>query len=176
MLDRLVKGHRHADTIAVAAHCRAIGLPLSPTFVAFTPWTTVDSYCAWLEELARLDLVHAVAPIQYAIRLLVPEGSLMLELEDMRACMRRFDPSSLTHIWTHPDPRVDALQQDVQKLLEGTTAPGDQPRATLFAAVRARAYAAAGRLPPEIPLIARAIPYWTSLGTVEQSPRQSRWL
>ena len=70
-----------------------------------------------LAEIARLDLVAAVSPIQYAIRLLIPQASRMLELEDIARASRRFDPQSLTHVWGHADPRVDALQQDLERLV-----------------------------------------------------------
>ena len=55
----------------------------------FTPWTTLDGYCDLLHTVQRLDLVDAVAPVQYAIRLLVPEGSLLLDLPDVRARLGR---------------------------------------------------------------------------------------
>ena len=41
----------------------------------------------------------------------------MLELAEMRACAGAFDPVSLTHPWTHPDPAVDALQAEVAALV-----------------------------------------------------------
>ena len=52
-----------------------------PTFVAFHPWLTLDGYCDLLECLQDLDLVDHVAPIQLAIRLLIPRGSRLLELD-----------------------------------------------------------------------------------------------
>ncbi|HET7619985.1 MAG TPA: CUAEP/CCAEP-tail radical SAM protein, partial [Vicinamibacterales bacterium] len=85
VLARLEKGHTRADFERVAARFAEIDLALSPTFVAFTPWTTLQTYCDLLQTIDRLGLVGAVAPVQYAIRLLVPEGSRMLELPDMRA-------------------------------------------------------------------------------------------
>ena len=60
-------------------------MTLVPTFVAFHPWLTLDGYCDLLDTIAELDLVDHVAPIQLAIRLLVPEGSRLLELDEMRA-------------------------------------------------------------------------------------------
>ncbi len=42
VLARLDKGHTRADVIAVAGHLRTLGLTLNPTFVAFTPWTTLE--------------------------------------------------------------------------------------------------------------------------------------
>ena len=53
------------------ARCRAAGLTLSPTFVAFTPWTTLDGYAEFLDDVEALDLVEHVAPVQWTIRLLV---------------------------------------------------------------------------------------------------------
>ena len=158
VLGNLEKGHTHADFVAVVEHCRSIGLTLSPTFVAFTPWTTIDSYVAMLREIERLALVPAVSPIQYAIRLLIPEGSRMLELADVRAVIAAFNPASLAHTWHHPDPRVDALQQDLERLV-GTRI--NAARDEVFTRVWEVAHAAAGALPPpRAPLLSRAaVPY-----------------
>ena len=43
VLAKLEKGHTRADVVAVVARCRALGPGLSPTFIAFTPWTTLAS-------------------------------------------------------------------------------------------------------------------------------------
>jgi radical SAM superfamily enzyme YgiQ (UPF0313 family) len=158
VLEQLRKGHTFADFELVVARCQALGLPLSPTFVAFTPWTTIDGYIWMLHEIARLDLVAALSPIQYAIRLLVPQGSLMLELAGVRDVIERFDGRSLTHVWRHRDPRVDALQQDVERLVGAQV---NAPRDEMFARVWALAHEAAGRLAPTLePLPSRAtVPY-----------------
>jgi radical SAM superfamily enzyme YgiQ (UPF0313 family) len=158
VLGELEKGHTHADFVEVVRHCQSIGLALSPTFVAFTPWTTLDGYWGQLREIERLGLVSAISPIQYAIRLLIPQGSRMLELEAVRARVGRFDPTSLTHIWQHADPRVDALQQQLEALVGSRL---NAPRDGVFAGVWDIAHAAAGVLPPaREPLLARAaVPY-----------------
>ncbi len=116
VLEKLEKGHTRADFERVVTLCREAGLTLTPTFVSFTPWTTMASYLDLLHEIDRLDLVDHVAPIQLAIRLLIPQGSRMLELEDVRAITAPFDPASLTYPWRHPDPRVDALQAEVTRI------------------------------------------------------------
>jgi hypothetical protein len=158
VLAKLEKGHTHADFVGVVEHCQSIGLALTPTFVAFTPWTTLEGYCGQLREIERLDLVAAVSPIQYVIRLLIPQGSRMLELEDVRALIDRFDPTSLTHVWRHPDPRVDALQQQLEQLVGSRV---NAPRDELFGRVWDLAHAAAGvPAPAREPLPSRAtIPY-----------------
>jgi len=111
------KGHTREDFFEAVGLCRAAGVTLVPTFVAFHPWLSLESYCDLLDTIARLDLVDHVAPIQLAIRLLVPEGSRLLMLEDMRAHVGPFDPATLTYRWAHPDPRVDVLQRDVTALV-----------------------------------------------------------
>ncbi len=131
VLARLEKGHTRADFERAVALCRETGLALAPTFVAFTPWTTPACYLDLLREIDRLDLVDSVAPIQLAIRLLIPQGSRMLELPDVRAVTSAFDPASLTYPWAHPDPAVDALHAAVAaivgRLAERRSAGGLRP-------------------------------------------------
>jgi hypothetical protein len=61
--------------------------------------------------------VDHVGPIQLAIRLLIPQGSRMLELDDVRAVVGPFNRGSLTYPWHHPDPRVDALQAELLRVV-----------------------------------------------------------
>ena len=44
ILERLDKGHTRADFLAVARNFRELGMVLHPTFVPFTPWTTLEGY------------------------------------------------------------------------------------------------------------------------------------
>ncbi|HKE82385.1 MAG TPA: CUAEP/CCAEP-tail radical SAM protein [Vicinamibacterales bacterium] len=117
VLVRLQKGHTRADFIAAVEICRSAGVALAPTFVPFTPWTTIDGYRELLTYIATLDLVEAVAPIQLAIRLLVTAESKLLELADIRDAVDPFDPTSLTFPWRHRDNQVDRLQQDVMRIV-----------------------------------------------------------
>ena len=158
VLGKLEKGHTRADFEAVVDAFADARLTLSPTFVAFTPWTTLEGYCELLHTIDRLELVAAVAPIQYAIRLLIPQGSRMLELEDVRSRITHFDPRSLTHGWRHADPRVDELQRDLETIAGSNL---NAPRAEMFERVWNLAHEAAGLVPPAPkPLAARAtVPY-----------------
>jgi len=117
VLAKLDKGHTRADFQRAVALCRDAGVALAPTFVPFTPWTTIASYLDLLHTIDRLQLVEHVAPIQLAIRLLIPQGSRMLELEEIRAVTGEFDPRSLIYPWIHADPAVDALQAELTKLV-----------------------------------------------------------
>jgi radical SAM superfamily enzyme YgiQ (UPF0313 family) len=158
VLERLAKGHTREDFARVVALCAQAGVPLVPTFVAFTPWTTIEGYCDLLQAIDRLGLVEHVAPIQLAIRLLITDGSRLLALDDVRAVTRGFDAASLTHRWVHPDPRVDALQARLAALVGAHVTAS---REELFARAWAEAHDAAGlriaRQPP--PVVRAAIPY-----------------
>lgn len=159
VLAKLEKGHTRADFERAVDLCRKVGLTLIPTFVAFTPWTTLAGYCALLQEIDRLDLVDHVAPIQLTIRLLIPESSRLLEIADVRAVCRGFDPSSLIYPWTHPDPRVDALHKELAALV-GVKLTAS--RRDVFEAVWQRAHEAAQLSPPRPQAAAlprAAIPY-----------------
>jgi radical SAM superfamily enzyme YgiQ (UPF0313 family) len=161
VLAKLEKGHTRADFIAAAAACRDAGLTLVPTFVAFTPWTTIDGYIDLLNVVQNLELTGHVAPIQWGIRLLVTWESRLLELDDIRAGIGPFDSKTLTYPWKHRDPRVDQLQEQVMKLA-GNAMTGS--RDDHFVVVRELAHAArgAGKTSRSIDLVLpsrAAIPY-----------------
>jgi radical SAM superfamily enzyme YgiQ (UPF0313 family) len=129
VLRRLRKGHTRNDFVRAVALCRAAGVTLAPTFVPFTPWTTLEGYGDLISTIEQLDLIEEVAPIQLAIRLLVTSESALLELEDIRTQIDAFDPVSLTYPWRHRHSRVDDLQQQIMSLV-GTSA--ERPRADVF--------------------------------------------
>jgi radical SAM superfamily enzyme YgiQ (UPF0313 family) len=142
VLGKLQKGHTRADFRRAVELCRAAGVALAPTFVPFTPWTTVEGYADLLQEIERLDLVEAVAPIQLAIRLLVTAESKLLELPDIRDLVEPFDSASLTWPWRHPDPRVDALQGAIMRIAGSRIS-----RTEAFSAITASVYALRGLTP-----------------------------
>jgi len=150
ILRLLDKNHSSADFDRAVALTRAAGIALAPTFVAFTPWTTLEGTLALLERLVALRLVASVPPIQLSIRLLVPEGSWLLKLPGFREALMPFDPALLGYPWRHADPRVDRLQQDLQALVARCEAQ-NVPRREAFAAIWRLANEAAGRRPPPLP-------------------------
>ena len=127
----LDKGHTRDDFVQVARQMRQVGLPLTPTFVTFTPWTALRGYADFLALMAKLDLVEAISPIQYAIRLLIPAGSRLLELAEVQGVARPFDEAALVYPWSHPDPAVDTLYETVFKLVKASQSAGES-RQTLF--------------------------------------------
>lgn len=162
VLARLDKGHTAADFAAVAGLFRDVGLALSPTFVAFTPWTSLESYRELLERIAELELVENVAPVQLAIRLLIPAGSKLLELREIREMVGAFDSDALVYPWAAPDPRVDELCQSLQNVIHEGERKGE-PRNQIFERVWELAHAAEGKSVASVPVLAArsTIPYLT---------------
>ena len=164
ILAKLAKGHTRANFERVVTLCADAGLALQPTFVAFNPWISLAGYRELLATLARLDLIDNVPSIQLAIRLLIPGGSRLLELADVRELVGPFDPAVLGYRWRHPDARVDALQRDIEALV--SRAGEDADRRALFERAWERAHAAEDgprlELPDVAPGRARAtVPYLT---------------
>jgi radical SAM superfamily enzyme YgiQ (UPF0313 family) len=146
VLRRLDKGHTAAEVAAVVEVLDAAGIALQPTLVAFTPWTTLDDYLATLDFFRARGLQAHVPPVQLAIRLLVPPGSALLEAPETRGAFGPLDPRSLSHVWRHPDPRMDRLYEEVAALVEEATEAG-RPAAETWERVRAAAHASAGVAP-----------------------------
>jgi radical SAM superfamily enzyme YgiQ (UPF0313 family) len=147
VLEKFDKGHTRADFLAVAARFRELGMTLLPTFVPFTPWTTLAGYNDLLEMIAELDLCENVAPIQLAIRLLIPAGSRLLELPDVRAMVGPFDSAALIFPWKHEDARVEALCREISEIVQR----GEKlklSRTEIFGHIRRAARAAAGNGEP----------------------------
>jgi hypothetical protein len=148
VLAALDKGHRAADVAEALAIARGAGLSLRPTFVPFTPWTTLDDYLELCRFVRDHGLEEEVDPVQLSIRLLVPPGSLLLDHADIKPHLGAFDEEGLTFRWTHPDPRMDRLEADVAALVEAAVTDA-QPPAETFARIHRLAAAAAGLSVPE---------------------------
>lgn len=131
ILEFFDKRHTRADFVAAVQALRDLGIGFNPTFVAFTPWTTLAGYLEFLTQIDELGLVPNVTPIQYAIRLLIPAGSRLLELPEVAHLVQPFDLGSLVYPWAHPDPAVDALQRDVLALT-GQAAAAGTARSSFF--------------------------------------------
>ena len=158
VLALLEKGHTRQDFLDTVALCREARVVLVPTFVAFHPWTTIEGYCELVDTLESLDLVDHVAPIQLAIRLLIPEGSRLLQVDEIRKIAGSFDANTLTYRWVHGDPRVDQLQHDVAAIVGRRLVSDRRP---LFDEISSLAHNRAGlaRPAPRRAAAATTVPY-----------------
>ncbi len=174
VLEKFDKGHTRADFLAVVARFRELGMTLLPTFVPFTPWTTLAGYNELLDVVAREDLCENVAPIQLAIRLLIPAGSRLLELPDVREMVGPFDSAALIFPWTHEDARMDALCREISQLVqrgENLKMSRTEIFSHIWRAARAAAGIRDGRCLFTVSAARSGTVSWTSRGIAAQS----RW-
>jgi hypothetical protein len=162
---RLDKGHTAAEAAEAVHLLRSHGIEIRPSFLPFTPWTTADEVADIVDFVAALDLVPNVDPVQYTIRLLVPQGSLLEPLLAAEGRLGPYDPERLSWTWTSQDPSVDELQTRLTALVEGAQTAGESIT-RIYRRVQETVWAAAGRAapgycPPLRPLTA----------TVERRPR-----
>lgn len=149
-LTRLHKGHTPADLDSALDILHAAGLSIQPTWVAFAPWTMLDDYLAMLGWVRTRGMVYHVPVVQYAIRLLIPPKSELLNDPDTASWLGLLDAKNFSYTWAHPDPRMDALYQEISRLAERMA---DADPCTAFEAVERAAYQAAGcAIPPRHPL------------------------
>ena len=155
----LDKGHTRADFLHVVRTFRDLRMTMHPTFVPFTPWTTLEGYLHLLRTIYDEGLVENVAPIQLGIRLLIPAGSRMLELADVREAVGSFDAESLVYPWKNSDERIDGLSETVQDI----AATADRQKLSRFAAferIWRAVHAVAGlNAAPLIPPVASRVPF-----------------
>jgi radical SAM superfamily enzyme YgiQ (UPF0313 family) len=117
VLENLEKGHTRSDFFRAVELCRCAAITLQPTFIPFTPWTTFDQLLDLFTQIHNLDLVEAVSPIQLAIRLLIPAGSRLLELPEIRNIIGPFDAKALVYPWTNLNPAIDQLGDELQEVV-----------------------------------------------------------
>ncbi|HVL04057.1 MAG TPA: CUAEP/CCAEP-tail radical SAM protein, partial [Acidimicrobiales bacterium] len=127
ILERLDKGHTTADAARAIAVLRNAGIEVRPSFLPFTPWTTAGDLVDLVDFVAAQDLVANVDPVQYTIRLLLPEGSLLLDHPDMAAHLGAFDAERLSYSWSAADPAMDELQARLSERVAFGLAAGEAP-------------------------------------------------
>jgi len=164
----LDKGHTTAEAAAAVALLRRHGIEIRPSFLPFTPWTTLDDVADLVDFVAALDLVANVDPVQYTIRLLVPQGSLLEPVLAPDGRLGPYDSERLTWAWASDDPAVDELQTRLAAIVEGTQTAGE-PIGRIYGRVRAAVHAAAGRHPAGDPLV--LAPAGSGYSTGEGRPR-----
>ncbi|MCY3748346.1 MAG: CUAEP/CCAEP-tail radical SAM protein [Chloroflexi bacterium] len=118
ILRRLDKGHTAAEAAQAVAQLRRHGIEIRPSWMPFTPWTTPADVLDILEFVREQDLIANVDPVQFTIRLLVPQGSLLLDLPELIPHLRGYDEERLTYLWHANDPRADNLQEELAGIVE----------------------------------------------------------
>ena len=176
VLARLQKGHTRQQMEEAIAVVNEAGLSIQPTWMPFTPWTSLDDYLDMLSWIRNQGLIPHVPAVQLSIRMLVPPDSALLSGDDAREWRGTLDEANFTFRWRHADPRMDKLQQQVARIAEvaghaeadtssgaaaGHTAVSDPGSANPFAVfhtVEIAAHRTAGLQPPTQPVLSSYIP------------------
>ena len=127
----LEKNHTKVEIEQAVKLVRAAGIAPRPTWVSFTPWTTLRDYIDMLAFIEANQLIDNVDPVQYTIRLLVPPASYLLNRPEMKEHLGPLDQARLQLPWAdYPDPRMDRLQKEVSALVEKDVVAGTDPMVT----------------------------------------------
>lgn len=118
ILDRLAKDHTAADAARATRVLRDAGVAVRPSLMPFTPWTSLSDLTELVDFVILNGLIANVDAIQYAIRLLVPPGSLLLDHPASAGVFGPYDPGALSHPWSASDPAVDQLQRELEALAD----------------------------------------------------------
>lgn len=162
ILALLDKNHTAADAAEAVGVLRRHGIELRPSFLPFTPWTTLQDVTDIFDWVIEHDLIGNVDPVQYSIRLLLPEGSLLLQRPELAGYLGPYDAERLTYTWTPADPAVDELQAELAAIAERSAEAGTPTGAT-FLEMNAAARRAAGQ--------GASAPAAVSAGALEERPR-----
>jgi radical SAM superfamily enzyme YgiQ (UPF0313 family) len=146
VLTILDKQHTREDVVNAIKYVRDAGIAPRPTWVTFTPWTTLEDFLEVLEFIEENGMIDNIDPVQYSVRLLIPPGSWLAEHEETLPYRGELDEAAFTYRWTHPDPRMDQLQKDVARLVEEDADAGEDAAATFYR-IKDLAY---GRQPVEL--------------------------
>jgi len=113
ILARLEKGHTARQVGDAVALLREHGIEPRPSLMPFTPWTAHEDVADIVRFVERHDLVGNVDPVQFSIRLLVPEGSLVLGRDDW--ARGHYDADALSWTWS---AELDHLQRELARIAE----------------------------------------------------------
>ena len=132
VLTILEKHHTRADIEEAIDIVHGAGIALRPTWVPFTPWTTLDDYLEILQFIDTHGLVYHVDPVQYAVRLLIPPGSYLLNRPETKEFSLTLDEASFSYTWAHRDARMDELHKTVNALVENDARAGVDALKTFY--------------------------------------------
>ena len=147
ILEKLEKGHTRADVLKALNVTRSAGIALRPSFVSFTPWTTLEDYLDVIEFIETNNLIYHVDPVQLAIRLLLPPESSLLGTPQILPYIRSLNAEKFSYEWKHADPRMEGLGEKVSKIVERAVEISEDPMIT-FHEIKTLAGSLAGRTFP----------------------------
>jgi hypothetical protein len=130
-LEILDKGHTVGDMIRALAVLRSAGIHPRPTWLPFFPWTTPADMVELARFLDAYELWAATDPVQLAIKLLVPEGSLMVGHPALVPHLISYQPETLTWAWRFAHDSTRRLHEDLESIAADASDCGAEGAETL---------------------------------------------
>ena len=118
VLQKLQKGHTAHDMQKAIDVCREASLLIKPTWIPFTPWMQLDDYSRMLNFIISNKIINMTSSVQFAIRLLIPKFSTLLQQIADDGINTHYSKLKLTHEWEHTDRRVESLFGKISLLVD----------------------------------------------------------
>lgn len=115
-LDILDKSHTVADMARAVSVLRSAAIHIRPTWLPFLPWTTPGHLADLVGFLDHNLLWSATDPVQLAIKLLLPEGSLLEAHPAVVPHLSSYEPHSLTWSWEFEHPETERLHEELDSI------------------------------------------------------------
>ena len=107
----LDKNHTVADMVEAIAIVESAGIYLRPTWLPFFPWTKPSDLAFLAGFLDHHRLWEATDPVQLAIKLLIPGGSLLQNHPAVAPHLVGYEPEALTWQWRFVDQDTELLHK-----------------------------------------------------------------
>ncbi len=112
----LDKGHTVEDMTGAVRVLRESSVHVRPTWLPFLPWTHPDHLVGMVEFIDSHQLWSAMDPVQMAIKLLIPEGSLLEEHPAVTPFLRSYDPMTLTWAWEFEHAASELMHKELDAI------------------------------------------------------------
>jgi len=132
VLQLLDKGHTSNDAALAVAVLREAGIDVRPSWLPFTPWATRTDIDAMFRFIADNGLFESTDPVQMGIRLLIPRGSLILDIAGVERYLGPYSPEALSYEWAADDPAMDRLAAQLTEIANDGSAAGAEASTTLM--------------------------------------------
>lgn len=130
-LSILDKGHTVEDMVRSLEVVRSAGVHLRPSWLPFMPWTESVHVTELLRFIVENDLVEVTDPVQLAIKLLIPHGSLLETHPAVTPHLGEYDEDRLTWRWSFKDPEAELLHKELEAIAAAGSDCGEHFGSTL---------------------------------------------
>lgn len=130
-LEVLDKGHTVGDMSRAVDIVRSASIHIRPTWLPFVPWTEPDHIEEMFRFIDRHRLRSATDPVQMAIKLLIPRGSLLESHPRVVPYLAEYDASALSWSWRFENPETGLIHKELERIAAAASDCGQSHTSTL---------------------------------------------